>query len=126
MERYDLLRNLVPGGTFLLNSPCSREEIWKRLPTPVQKALLDRKAKFYVIDATSVARASGMGGRINTIMQVCFFALSGVLPGDEAVEAIKQSIKKTYGKKGDEVVQKNLKAVDNTLANLHEVPLTDT
>ena len=77
-----------------------------------------------MIDATSVARASGMGGRINTIMQVCFFALSGVLPRDEAVAAIKESIKKTYGKKGDEVVQKNLKAVDNTLANLFEVPLT--
>ncbi|MGP8201892.1 MAG: pyruvate:ferredoxin (flavodoxin) oxidoreductase [Limisphaerales bacterium] len=124
MERYDLLRNLVPGGTFLLNSPCSKEEIWRRLPTPVQKALLDRKARFHVIDATSVARASGMGGRINTIMQVCFFALSGVLPRDEAIEAIKKSIKKTYGRKGDEVVQKNLKAVDNTLANLFEVALT--
>jgi pyruvate-ferredoxin/flavodoxin oxidoreductase len=124
MERYDLLRNLVPGGTFLLNSPCSREEIWPRLPTPAQQALLDRKARFFVIDATSVARASGMGGRINTIMQVCFFALSGVLPRDEAVAAIKDSIQKTYGKKGDEVVQKNLKAVDNTLANLFEVPLT--
>ena len=124
MDRYDLLRNLVPGGAFLLNSPCSKDEIWRRLPTPVQKALLDLKARFHVIDATSVARASGMGGRINTIMQVCFFALSGVLPRDEAIEAIKKSIKKTYGRKGDEVVQKNLKAVDNTLANLFEVALT--
>ncbi len=124
LERYDMLRDLVPGGTFLLNSPYSREEIWARLPTPVQQLLLDRRAKFFVIDATSVARASGMGGRINTIMQVCFFALSGVLPKDEAVAAIKKSIKKTYGKKGDEVVQMNLKAVDNTLANLFEVPLT--
>jgi pyruvate-ferredoxin/flavodoxin oxidoreductase len=124
LERYDMLRNLVPGGTFLLNSPFSREEIWPRLPTPVQRALLDRRARFFIIDATSVARASGMGGRINTIMQVCFFALSGVLPKDEAVEAIKQSIKKTYGRKGDQIVQMNLKAVDNTLANLFEVPLT--
>ncbi|MGA2176758.1 MAG: pyruvate:ferredoxin (flavodoxin) oxidoreductase [Verrucomicrobiota bacterium] len=123
LERYDMLRDLVPGGTFLLNSPFSREEIWPRLPTPVQQALLDCKARFFVIDATSVARASGMGGRINTIMQVCFFALSGVLPRDEAVAAIKESIKKTYGKKGDEIVQMNLKAVDNTLANLFEVPL---
>jgi pyruvate-ferredoxin/flavodoxin oxidoreductase len=123
LERYDMLRNLVPGGTFLLNSPRSREEIWACLPTPVQQALLERKARFFVIDATSVARASGMGGRINTIMQVCFFALSGVLPKNEAVEAIKQSIKKTYGKKGEEIVQMNLKAVDNTLAKLFEVPL---
>ena len=124
LERYDMLRDLVPGGTFLLNSPLSRDEIWPRLPTPVQQALVDRKARFFVIDATSVAHGSGMGGRINTIMQVCFFALSGVLPKDEAIEAIKKSIKKTYGRKGEEVVQKNLKAVDNTLANLFEVPLT--
>ncbi len=124
LERYDMLRNLVPGGTFLLNSPLSKDEIWPRLPTPVQQALLGRKARFFVIDATSVARASGMGGRINTIMQVCFFALSGVLPRHEAMAAIKESIKKTYGKKGEEIVQMNLKAVDNTLANLFEVPLT--
>ncbi len=124
LERYDMLRNLVPGGTFLLNSPFSREEIWPRLPTPVQQALLDRRARFFVINATNVARASGMGGRINTVMQVCFFALSGVLPRNGAVAAIKESIKKTYGKKGDEIVQMNLKAVDNTLANLFEVPLT--
>ena len=124
LERYDLLRHLVPGGAFLLNSPCSKDEIWPRLPTPVQKALLERKARFHVIDATSVARASGMGGRINTIMQVCFFALSGVLPRDEAIDAIKESIRKTYGRKGEEVVRKNLQAVDNTLANLFEVPLT--
>ena len=116
-----MLRSLVPGGTFLLNTPHSREEIWAKLPTPVQQSLLASKAKFYVIDATKVAHDSGMGGRINTVMQVCFFALSGVLPKDEAVEAIKKSIKKTYGKKGEEVVQKNLQAVDNTLAHLHEV-----
>ena len=110
-----MLRSLVPGGTFLLNTPLSKEEIWPQLPTPVQQALLAKKARFFVIDATSVARASGMGGRINTIMQVCFFALSGVLPKDEAIEAIKESIKKTYGRKGEEIVQMNLKAVDNTL-----------
>lgn len=121
LERYDMLTNLVPGGTFLLNTPHSKEEIWAQLPTPLQKALLERKARFFVIDATRVARDSGMGGRINTIMQVCFFALAGVLPKDEAIEAIKHSIKKTYGKKGDEVVQMNLQAVDNTLAHLHEV-----
>jgi pyruvate-ferredoxin/flavodoxin oxidoreductase len=123
LDRYDMLRSLVPGGTFLLNTPRSREQIWASLPTPVQQALLAKQAKFYVIDATSVARASGMGGRINTIMQVCFFALSGVLPKAEAIDAIKKSIKKTYGKKGEEVVQMNLKAVDNTLEHLHEVPV---
>ncbi|MRR52854.1 MAG: pyruvate:ferredoxin (flavodoxin) oxidoreductase, partial [Rhodocyclaceae bacterium] len=123
LERFDMVKNLVPGGTFLLNTPFAKEEIWAQLPTPAQRALLERKAKFYVIDATKVARDSGMGGRINTIMQVCFFALSGVLPKAEAIEAIKESIRKTYGKKGEEIVQMNLKAVDNTLAHLHEVPL---
>ena len=125
LERYDMVKNLVPGGTFLLNTPYSKEEVWKQLPTPVQQTVLQNKLRFFVIDATKVARDSGMGGRINTIMQVCFFALSGVLPKDEAIEAIKESIRKTYGKKGEEVVQMNLKAVDNTLAHLYEVPLTN-
>jgi len=125
LDRYEMLRSLVPGGTFLLNTPYSPTEIWSKLPTPVQKSLLAKKAKFFVINATKVARDSGMGGRINTIMQVCFFALSGVLPKDEAINAIKYSIKKTYGKKGEEVVQMNLKAVDNTLAHLHEIALAD-
>ena len=125
LERYNMLSSLVPGGTFLLNTPFAPDEIWSKLPTPTQEALLSKKAKFYVIDATKVARDSGMGGRINTIMQVCFFALSGVLPRDEAIKAIKYSIQKTYGKKGEEVVQMNLKAVDNTLAHLHEVPLSN-
>ena len=124
LDRYEMLRSLVPGGTFLLNTPFSAEEIWTKLPTPVQQSLLAKQAKFFVIDATKVARDSGMGGRINTIMQVCFFALSGVLPKAEAIDAIKYSIKKTYGKKGEEVVQMNLKAVDNTLAHLHEVAVS--
>jgi pyruvate-ferredoxin/flavodoxin oxidoreductase len=123
LEKQDVIKSLTPGGTFLLNTPYTKDEIWARLPTPLQETLIAKKAKFYVIDATSVARASGMGGRINTIMQVCFFALSGVLPREKAIEAIKYSIKKTYGKKGEEVVAMNLKAVDNTLEHLHEVPL---
>ena len=125
LERYEMLRALVPGGTFLLNTPFGKDEIWSKLPTPVQETLLAKKAKFFVIDATKVARESGMGGRINTIMQVCFFALSGVLPKAEAIEAIKYSIKKTYGRKGEEIVQMNLKAVDNTLAHLHEVAVSN-
>jgi pyruvate-ferredoxin/flavodoxin oxidoreductase len=125
LDRFEMLRSLVPGGTFLLNTPFDKDAIWATLPTPVQQSLLAKKAKFYVIDATKVARESGMGGRINTIMQVCFFALSGVLPKDEAIDAIKKSIKKTYGKKGEEVVKMNLQAVDNTLAHLHEVAVTN-
>ncbi|MGA2245199.1 MAG: pyruvate:ferredoxin (flavodoxin) oxidoreductase [Verrucomicrobiota bacterium] len=125
LDRYEMVRSLVPGGTFLMNTPHSKDEIWSKLPTPVQQSLLAAKARFFVIDATKVAHDSGMGGRINTVMQVCFFALSGVLPKDEAIAAIKKSIKKTYGKKGEEVVQKNLQAVDNTLAHLHEVVVAD-
>jgi len=126
LEKYDMLRNLVPGGVFLLNTPHGPGDVWSKLPTPVQKQLIAKQAKFYVIDATTVARNSGMGGRINTIMQVCFFALAGVLPRDKAIEAIKYSIKKTYGKKGEEVVAMNLKAVDNTLEHLHEVPVPNS
>jgi pyruvate-ferredoxin/flavodoxin oxidoreductase len=125
LEKYDMVKPLIAGGTFLLNTPYSRDEVWSKLPTPIQEGLLAKTAKFYVIDATSVAQASGMGGRINTIMQVCFFALSGVLPRDEAIEAIKKSIRKTYGKKGEEIVAMNIRAVDNTLEHLHEVPLPD-
>jgi pyruvate-ferredoxin/flavodoxin oxidoreductase len=125
LERYEMLRSLVSGGTFLLNTPHPTDAIWSNLPTPVQASLLAKKAKLFVIDATQVARDSGMGGRINTIMQVCFFALSGVLPKDEAIEAIKNCIKKTYGKKGEEIVKMNLQAVDNTLAHLHEVPVAN-
>ena len=87
LPRFDMVKPLVPGGTFLLNTPYSKDEIWSNLPTPTQEVLIAKKAKLYVIDATKVARDSGMGGRINTIMQVCFFALSGVLPRDEAIDA---------------------------------------
>ncbi|MFA5189555.1 MAG: pyruvate:ferredoxin (flavodoxin) oxidoreductase [Verrucomicrobiia bacterium] len=121
LERYDMLQPLVPGGTFLLNTANSKEEVWNKLPRIMQEQIIKKKIKFYVIDAISVARATGMGGRINTIMQTCFFALSGVLPRDKAIEQIKKAIKKTYGKKGEEIVQKNIAAVDQTLANLCEV-----
>ncbi|MGO9527195.1 MAG: pyruvate:ferredoxin (flavodoxin) oxidoreductase [Verrucomicrobiia bacterium] len=121
VERYDILKDAIPGGTFLLNTPYNAEEIWGKLPRVYQEHIVAKKLKMHVIDAVKVARESGMGGRINTVMQVCFFAISGVLPRQEAIDAIKQSIKKTYGKKGEEIVQMNLKAVDNTLVHLHEV-----
>lgn len=123
IEKYDLLKDLVDGGIFLLNTPYAADEVWGTLPKTMQKQIIDKKAKLYVIDAQSVAEKSGMGRRINTVMQVCFFAISGVLKRDEAIDAIKQSIIKTYSKKGDEIVRMNLQAVDNTLENLFEVQI---
>src|ERR1700751_780406 len=123
LERYDMLSSLVEGGTFLLSSPFGPDEVWEHLPREVQSQLIAKKAKFYVIDAYQVAKDTGMGSRMNTIMQVCFFAISKVLPRDEAIEAIRESIRHTYGRKGEDVVQKNMKAVDETLAHLHEVKI---
>jgi len=123
LERYDMLNSLVEGGVFLLNSPVGKEEVWDHLPREVQQQLIAKKARFYAIDAYNVARDAGMGSRMNVIMQVCFFAISKVLPGDEAIEAIRKSICDTYGKKGEEVVRKNMLAVDETLAHLFEVKL---
>lgn len=121
MERYDVLCDAAPGGVFLLNTPYGPQEIWGHLPWPVQEEIIAKRLKFFVIDGSGVARDSGMAGRINTVMQVCFFAISGVLPKDEAIDAIKHSIEKTYGKKGQEIVAMNLAAVDRTLENLFEV-----
>jgi pyruvate-ferredoxin/flavodoxin oxidoreductase len=122
LERYDqMLEGLMPGGTFLLNTQFSAEEIWDKLPVLFQKQIIEKKVRFYVIDAYKVAYESGMRQRINTVMQVCFFGISGVLPKEEAIKEIKKSIVKTYGSKGEEVVNMNLKAVDHTLAHLHEV-----
>lgn len=121
LEKYDMLRFAKPGGIFLLNAPFSADEVWDKMPRKVQQDIIDKKLKFYVINAYEVAKETGMGSRINTIMQVCFFAISGVLPKDEAIKAIKDSIRKTYGKKGEDVVKKNFEAVDKTLDNLHEV-----
>lgn len=121
LERLNVLKNAVPGGVFLLNSPFGPEEVWNHLPRTIQGEILTKKLRFYVIDAVTIAKETGMGNRINTIMQTCFFAISGVLPKDEAIGAIKKSIKKTYGKKGEAVVKQNIDAVDATLANLYEV-----
>jgi pyruvate-ferredoxin/flavodoxin oxidoreductase len=123
LEMVDLVKNLKKGGTLLLNSHYAPEELWKKLPRNVQEHLLNKEAKLYTIDALKVAQSSGMGQRINTIMQACFFAISGVLPREEAIDKIKQAIRETYGKKGDEVVNQNMQAVDDSLSNLHQVPL---
>ncbi len=121
LEKYDMLANADKGATFLLNSIYGPDEIWDILPRSVQQQIIDKEIKFYVIDAYEVARRTGMGVRINTIMQTCFFAISGVLPREEAIAAIKDAIEKTYGKRGEEVVQMNFDAVDQSLANLYRV-----
>lgn len=123
LEQVDMLKYAVPGATFLLNSPHGKDEVWNTLPRKVQQQIIDKKLKFYVIDGYAVAKDTGMGSRVNTIMQTCFFAISGVLPREEAIAKIKESIKKTYGKKGEEIVRKNYEAVDQTLANLFEIQI---
>jgi pyruvate-ferredoxin/flavodoxin oxidoreductase len=125
LERYDMVSALVPGGTFLLNSPFGPEEVWDHLPRVVQEQLIAKKARLFVIDAYQVAHDTGMGSRMNTILQTCFFAISKVLPREEAIEAIRKSIRDTYGRKGEEIVQKNMKAVDETLAHLFEVKVPE-
>lgn len=121
LDRIDVLTAAEPGATFLLNAPFGPDEIWNHIPRQVQETILRKKLKFYVIDGYSVARDSGMGSRINTIMQTCFFAISGVLPREQAIAAIKKAISDTYGKRGEAVVQKNFAAVDKTLEHLYEV-----
>jgi len=123
VERLDVLKLAQPGATLLLNSPYGPDEVWDHLPVTMQQELLDKKLRFFVINADRVAEEVGMGRRINTIMQTCFFAISGVLPREEAIAAIKKAIEKTYRKRGEAVVQKNYAAVDSTLAHLHEVKL---
>ncbi len=126
LEKYDVLSYAGPGAVFLLNTPLPADQAWDDLPREVQEQIIEKKLRFFVIDAYEVAKATGMGTRINTIMQTCFFAISGVLPRDEAIAQIKHSIEKTYGKRGEDVVQKNFAAVDGTLANLHEVKVPAT
>ncbi len=123
LDQFDMLEALMPGGTFLVNSPYGPDEAWDKLPREVQESLLTRKAKVFVIDAVKVAREAGMGGRINTVMQTCFFAISGVLEPDEAIAKIKDAIDKTYGKKGKKIVDMNYAAVDSALENMHAVEL---
>ncbi len=121
LEWLDMLKYAADGAVFLLNSVYDKDEVWDHLPLEVQQDIINKKLKFYIVNANEVASKTGMGGRVNTIMQTAFFAISGVLPKDEAIEQIKKSIKKTYGKRGEAVVKKNFDAVDQTLANLFEI-----
>ena len=121
MSKVDILGIAKEGATFLLNAPYAAEEVWDHLTYEVQKQIIDKKLKFYTINAVEVARETGMGQRINTIMQACFFAISNILPREQAIAEIKNAIKKTYSKKGDAIVQKNFEAVDASLAHMHEV-----
>jgi pyruvate-ferredoxin/flavodoxin oxidoreductase len=121
MEQYDMLANIKDGGTFLLNSPFKAADVWKEIPVEAQQRIIDKKVKFYVIDAAEIARSTGMGNRINTVMQAAYFKISGVLPQDEAVKYMKKFIEKSYGKKGADVVQKNYATVDASLNAVEEV-----
>ncbi|HEY5632577.1 MAG TPA: pyruvate:ferredoxin (flavodoxin) oxidoreductase [Burkholderiaceae bacterium] len=121
MEKLDVLSLARPGATFLLNSPYGPDEVWSKLPREAQQEILAKKLKFYVVDALAVARDAGLAGRINTVTQACFFAISGVLPRDEAIEKIKESIRKTYGRRGETVLARNFAAVDASLAAMSEV-----
>lgn len=125
IERFDMLVKAANNAVFLLNTPHSPEHIWQELPRSMQLQMHDKNIRFYCIDAYKVAHEANMGKRINTIMQACFFAISGVLPRDEAIAAIKQAVQDTYGVKGQRIIEFNFKAIDAALANLHEVPLGD-
>lgn len=126
IDKVEMLSYAKPGATFLLNSPFAADDVWDQLPRAMQEIILEKHLKFYVIDATGVANEARMGSRINTIMQTCFFALSGVLPKDEVIAYIKKAIEKTYFKKGKSVIAQNFKAVDLTLSHLYEVQIPET
>ncbi len=123
LENQDLLRVAAPGGVFLLNTTAPAEKAWDRLPREVQEGIVEKKLRFFVIDAYKVAEDAGLGRRINTVMQVCFFAIAKVMPLDKAIACIKDTIRKTYGRKSDQIVAMNIAAVDGALAHLHEVPV---
>ncbi len=125
LEKFDMLKDAVEGGTFLLNTQAKPEEVWNTLPEKVQRDLIEKKMKFYIIDAYKVAEETGMGVRINTIMQTCFFAISNIFPKEDAIALIKNSIKKAYGSKGEKIVEMNFNAVDKSLSNLFEIKVPE-
>jgi len=123
VDRYDMLAKAAPGAVFLLNMPGAPEAVWDRLPLEMQQQIIDKGIRVHAIDAYRIARETGMGERINTIMQTCFFALTDVLPRDQAIAAIKAAVEKTYGRKGQRIIERNFRAIDQALANLHEIPV---
>ena len=125
LKQLDMLKKARNGSTFLLNAPYAEDEVWDNLPKKVQKQIIDKNLKLYSIDAYKVARENGMGNRINTVMQTCFFAISDILPRDEAIKLIKDGIKKAYGAKGEKILQSNYAAVDNSIENLREIPVPE-
>ncbi len=125
LERYPMLDKAADNAIFLLNTSAKPDQVWKSLPAEMQQQIINKHIKFYAIDAYKVAESTGMGKRINTIMQTCFFSISGILPKDQAIQSIKQAVEKTYGKKGKRLVDFNFKAIDETLANLYEVNVPD-
>jgi pyruvate-ferredoxin/flavodoxin oxidoreductase len=126
LHRMDVIGVAEEGATFLLNSRYGPEEVWEHLPPEVQRQIVSKRLRFFVVDAGTVAREAGLGARVNTVLQPCFFALADVLPGDLAIGAIKDAIKKTYGKRGQLVVERNFAAVDLALSSLHEVAVPET
>jgi len=126
LERLDMLKKARHGATFLLNAPYSPDQVWENIPQKVQEQIIEKELKFYAIDAYKVARENGMGTRINTVMQTCFFAISDILPKEKAILLIKDAIKKAYGNKGEEILQGNYAAVDNSVENLHEIKVPET
>jgi pyruvate-ferredoxin/flavodoxin oxidoreductase len=125
LEKFDMLRHAEKGGVFLLNSPYGAGEIWENIPVEVQQQIIEKQLKFYVIDAIEIAERVGLGGRINVIMQTAFFLISGILPKDDAVKLIRQAVEDTYGKKGQDVVDRNLQAIDEALDSIKEVDYPD-
>ena len=123
VDKIDVLEHAAPGAVFLLNAPAAPHGVWERLPREVQQQMIEKGIRFFAIDAYAVAKETGMGSRINTIMQTCYFAISGVLPREEAIAKIKKAVEKTYGKMGADMVRRNFEAVDHTLAHLHEIPV---
>src|SRR5262249_4153314 len=123
VDKIDVLEPAAPGAAFLLNAPFGADQVWNHLPKELQEQMIDKKVRFFAIDAYELAKKAGMGTRINTIMQTCFFAIAGILPRDEAITHIKKAIEKTYGKRGPEVVRRNCEVVDQALAHLHEIPV---
>ena len=121
LEKMDVFKVAAEGATFLLNSPYAADKTWDQLPREIQQQIIDKRLRFFVVDAQDVARRTGMGSRINTVMQTCFFALAGLLPREEAIGHIKAAIQKSYGQRGETIVQKNFAAIDEALGSLHEV-----